>query len=175
MKTFYEMMQILESTEAPRLPPIPSGMSRLTHFTGADPSEIEASGLRVTTMLLSTTDPHSTNEQVIQTIKDGSVGAFNRSRFGNYVILIDMPDAYVRILSAAANQIDAIPASQILGHVDRNDMSFHPNSKYSPTSMERPKVNNVLDRRIGMGDDDSSGGRVEVPAPGNHANVAEVW
>jgi len=174
MKSFYQFMETMANSNGPSLPPIPAGMGRLTHFTAADPREIGASGLKIATMLFSTSDPHSTNEQVVKTITDGAVGAMNRSHFGPFVVLMDIPEEYIRILIAATNQIDLIPATQVVGHVDRNDMSFHANPKYAPNKMERPRI--APDRNIGSGEDDTGYSGVGIPAPGpRDANEPAVW
>lgn len=168
MKSFYEFMEMMADDKEPNLPVLPSGMMRLTHFTAADPNKLMTAGLKVGTILNSTADPHSTNEQVLQTIRDGEAAGMNRSHFGPYVVLIDMPVEYHRILSSPQNSIDVIPASQVLGYVDRQTMEFRPNSHYDPSKMQKPEIRNVTRGRGGS----SSANHAQIPVPAPSASGA---
>jgi hypothetical protein len=137
-------MNFKEWLKSSPLPPIPNEMVRLTHFTVENyAKEIVNTGFRYGS-IQTTTDPHSTNEQVMETITAGAAGSMNRTHFGNYVILIDMPANYYKMLVGFNYEIknDTIPPTQVLGYIDRKDMDLKKNPLYNPNKMTQPtKVN----------------------------------
>lgn len=129
-----ETLEILEQLQSLKLPPIPSGYLRLTHFTSRSPQIISNNDtFKVQHMLNSTTDPFSNNQDVLDLIVSGKTGAMTRSGFGNTVLLMDLTfDEHKRLSS---KQIP-ISNSRILGYVDRNTMIFHRNPNYNPHSLQ---------------------------------------
>ena len=155
MKNFYELLVLMEN-ESLNIPSLPSNMVRLTHFTHYT-KEILDNGLKVAQDLDRTTDSHYNNADVLQTIKSGMAGSMLRSNFGPYVILLDLPDSHYKILRGTHNfgGGEFVPRTQILGYVDRKDMTFHKSPHYNPMKMSLPKMNDKHDIP-GMGT--SSGG-----------------
>ena len=171
MKTFFEWLK------SSPLPPIPNGMVRLTHFTPTEENakSIISTGFRYKS-LPETADPHSTNEEVMETITAHAVGSMDRKPFGSYVVLIDMPDNYYRMLRGFNFEIKnrTIPPTQVLGYLNRKDMELQKNSIYNPNKMTQPTgVNQV--RRIDDELDDTKGvSQVNDPKEYNPADMGPM-
>jgi hypothetical protein len=82
----------------------------------------------------------------METITAHAVGSMDRKPFGSYVVLIDMPSSYYKMLSGLSFEIKnkIIPPTQVLGYLNRKDMELQKNSLYEPNKMSQPTtVNHV--------------------------------
>ena len=157
------------------LPPIPASYMRLTHFTGQGIANALLTGQNFNYgMLQSTTDAHSDNNSVLSLVKDGKVGPFSRSEFGDNVIIIDVPpDEYKKHLSSkfqTPGGQNYIANSRIAGIIDLSTMRFVPNSNYNPSG-EAPFIETS---RLGGENVENSGQPGETPAPSGE-NSEETW
>jgi hypothetical protein len=135
----YTRKRIAQAAAQTAIPPIPSGMVRLTHFTSENQArQILGSDFGISTLLASTTDSFSNQNEVLSLIQSGSYSAYERGGFGDSVVLLDMPSNLHRSYNYAFRQ--TVPNAFVLGYVRRSDMQFFPNPNYNPTTAKLPEL-----------------------------------
>jgi hypothetical protein len=134
----------LEITDTHKLPPIPSEMIRLTHFTSE--RIVQRMVTRKQPFVYKkqgdidfTTDSFSSNDEIWSLIQKGGFGNFDRKKFGNVVLLIDMPYDDHRMHRNLLSSPLYVQNYQIVGYVRRDDLEFIPNTNYNP-SAAKPAV-----------------------------------
>lgn len=162
---------LFEGSNEPQLPSIPPDTVRRTHFTSERVAQIVLGGSDYKLKhndLNSTTDGFSNNEDVINLIKSGKTGAFTRSGFGTFVILMDIPNDYDKVYRSIHSKSD-VPNELIIGVVNRNNMIFTPNKNYNPKKVKPPVVK-MQGRKIG-----DTTGNAPTPQPTPSSNNVDVW
>ena len=108
------------------LPPIPEGHVRLTHSTS--PASIEkilaSKKFNFSGTLDSTTDSFSNNNDVALRLNTGKAGAMSREKFGNKVLIIDLPFDEYRRLRQLSQTDDQIPGDKFVAVYDTQTKSF---------------------------------------------------
>lgn len=164
-RLWFEMNQL-------QLPPIPPGLLRLTHFTSPNIAQMILAGsdfsFQKQGMLSSTADAFSTNDDVLQLIDSGRVGAFTRDSFGPMVVLMDMTNDEYRMLSMPTTPTTSVPNDRVLGVVDRKTMQFSPNARYNPSPVPIQRPTPMEKRPIQFGTP------VPIPSPSTAAS-SDVW
>jgi hypothetical protein len=152
-----------------QLPSIPPDMIRLTHFTSENIAKRFLQGQPFLYKALdSTTDSFSNNNDITNLVQSGNTGPFNRSHFGDHVLLIDMPYDHHRKHRANAPQ-NFVPNTQIVGVIDRNNMVFIPNRRYNPNAAKVPRVRNIDEPRPAV-----ISRPVDQPTPSLSKEI-EIW
>jgi len=142
------------------LPPLKEGWIRLTHFTTAaiaqklndgENFEYEVQGL-----LGQTTDAFSVEslESLKILVETGKTGAFCRSEFGNYVVLIDLLGRENRLRNSFTVNHSTVPNENILGYIkidethEGKSYSFFSNLKYKPVVNELGAIKRSVRREL---------------------------
>lgn len=121
------------------LPEIPTGFIRLTHFTDTSIAQSiieEGKGFSYAKqgLLSSTTDSFSNNDQLLNLVKTGKIGPFQRGSFGSVVLIIDLDQEEHKNRNRLGYCTDKeIPNHNILGYIRREalgEIIFNP--RYEP-------------------------------------------
>ena len=154
------------------LPEVPEGIIRFTHRTSRqNAEEIIRSGLKYKEDLDSTTDLIGRdNKHIAHIIKTGKAGAYDRNKFGDTVILIDISREEYRDHVIGGSLPGTVDQSRIVGYVNASTGEFTPNKIYNPTK-------NVKIGEISNTDPKSriKQSQLPIPIPQSTGINNEVW
>ncbi len=146
-----------------QLPPIPPGFVRLTHFTQPQWAQlIMQNGFKHKEMLSSTTDLFADNNGIVSLIQSGKTGPWTRSKFGEYVVLMDVTNKEWKLRSGQAMG-GQVPSNNVVGYVERASGKFVPNSNYQPTDNTKQLLTEIQGRKER---NFGSSGIEQIPIPG---------
>ena len=118
------------------LPSIPKDNIRATHFTGQRVAEELLSGqpFKYKSDIISTTDSFTSNKDAAGLLTTGSVGSFDRSGFGDKVVLMDIPNEEYKKHANITKAPGQVENSRILGVFDRVTNLLTRNPNYNNSS-----------------------------------------
>lgn len=168
-----QFKQWLENLNGPNsLPPIPTGFTRLTHFTSDRVANNLLQGQNFDYskqgLIFSTSDPHSNNQQVWDTITSGMAGAFTRNTFGTAIVLIDLSNYEVRLHQSITSSPKYVENRKVVGVVYQPNMDFKPNPNYNPQGDQKIQTPKIKQKQ-------KQTQTIPIPHANQSVNIPDVW
>lgn len=128
-------MRLYEISNVPlSLPPTPDDSIRYTHVTSLNIAKALNGGqsFKYNGQLNTTTDSFKNEQQLQNFITTRKYGAYNRTQFGNVVVIMDISNQENRMHCSFKLSPGYVDNSRILGYVVSDTNQFFKNSNYNP-------------------------------------------
>jgi hypothetical protein len=161
------------------LPELPPDFVRLTHFTSRDIAEKVLRGDAFKYKMLSTTtDAFSNALDAAHLIATGVINNLSRKEFGQYVVVMDLPNKSHRMYLSLDCCEQAIPNGFVRGIIDRDSMNFFANSDWNPDDVQLPEMEQRAvgpSRHKHISTDELAVPVIPIPVVSDASGGSDVW